>query len=82
MDIGAFQLQFSGWPAPTLTSATANVSLNAGTGLSSAVLSFTVNPNGLPATAFIQYGISTNYGAATAPISLGCGATPSPQTYC
>jgi hypothetical protein len=73
VDIGAYQLQTTGYSPPVVTSATGTVSNNPSTGLCSVDLSFTVNPEGLKTTAFIQYGVTTNYGAATTTVPVGYG---------
>jgi hypothetical protein len=44
----------------------------------SAMLNGTVNPNGWPATAWFQWGATTNYGNLTPVSDLGSGTTPLP----
>jgi hypothetical protein len=75
VDIGAFELQIFGLSAPAVTSGTGALSVNPATGLCSLDLSCAVNPNGLPTTAFIQYGLTPNYGAASTPVPVGFGLT-------
>ena len=43
---------------------------NAGLGSPNGLLSGTVNPNGMPAVAWFQYGLSASYGAASPPVIL------------
>jgi hypothetical protein len=45
---------------------------------SGATLNGTVNPNGLPATARFEYGLTTNYGTLTASQSAGAGTSAVP----
>ncbi len=45
------------------------------TTFNSAILTATVNPNGLPTTAYFQWGTSIPYGSSTLPQSLGSGIT-------
>jgi hypothetical protein len=75
VDIGAFELDGSGFSAPTTTLATGVVVNNATTGLSSIDLSTTVNPNGLNTTVCLQYGVTINYGSVTTPVSVGYGTS-------
>jgi hypothetical protein len=67
VDIGAYELSAA---APSVTAATCVVS-NLPSGLFSATFRFSVNPNGLNTTAWIDYGISTSYGGTSATLHLG-----------
>jgi hypothetical protein len=55
----------------------ATVSVDIATGISKqgATLNGTANPNGVPTTAYFQYGLTTGYGSATSVVSLGAGST-------
>jgi hypothetical protein len=74
VDIGAYELNAAslGYAAPAVTAATCVLS-NAGSGLFSALFSAAVNPNGLNTTVCLQYGITSNSGAATPSVSAGYG---------
>ncbi len=72
VDIGAFELDGSGFSAPAVAPATGTVT-NLGTGCSGADLGVTVNPNGINGAVYIQYGFTTNYGFTTTPVSIGYG---------
>jgi hypothetical protein len=72
VDIGAYELDAAalGYSAPSLGGLSCTVS-NLASGLSSATFSFSVNPNGLNTTAWIDYGITTSYGGTSATLYLG-----------
>jgi hypothetical protein len=71
-DIGAYEMDAPGlgYSAPSITAATCVVS-NLPSGLSTATFSFSVNPNGLNTTVWIDYGISTSYGGTSAILTPG-----------
>lgn len=74
VDIGAYELDLSGSAAPTIVAQSAGgISLNSVTQLGSLTHNATVNPNGFVSTAWLQFGLTTNYGNATAPVPLGSG---------
>jgi hypothetical protein len=56
-----------------LTSAAQSAS---GVGAAGSTLTAIVNPNGLASTLYFQYGLTTDYGGETAPVSLGSGTSP------
>jgi glucuronoarabinoxylan endo-1,4-beta-xylanase len=49
-----------------------------GVGNTTAILNSTVTPNGLPTSAWFNWGTTTNYGASTGPVSVGSGTSPVP----
>jgi hypothetical protein len=79
VDIGAFELDGSAFLAPAVATATGTVT-NLATGFSGGTLSTIVNPNGINCVLYIEYGVTTNYGAATAPVSVGCGTNDAPAS--
>jgi alpha-tubulin suppressor-like RCC1 family protein len=52
-----------------------------GIGTTNATLNALVNPNGLSTSVVFEYGLTTNYGTLTPPISLGGGSTLQPVSY-
>jgi hypothetical protein len=70
VDIGAFQLQVV---PPAVISVACTVTEDAATGLWSASLLCTVNPNGWNTSVKILYGSATNYGSTSALSSIGEG---------
>ena len=75
VDIGAYELDASLLPSPTIVSDNAGtVTLNNLTHLGSLPVSVVVNPNGLAASVWFQYGVAAGYGNATAPVALGSGS--------
>ena len=59
---------------PSVTALAVSLSgTNAATGSPGAVLSAEVNPHGLAATAFFQYGLNTSYAGSTTPVGLPGG---------
>ena len=74
VDIGAYEFDSTSYLAPSIVSVgPANLALNPTTGMGSLTASASVNPNGLAATAWLQFGVTTAYGATTAPMALGNG---------
>ncbi|HXF11181.1 MAG TPA: choice-of-anchor Q domain-containing protein, partial [Desulfuromonadaceae bacterium] len=74
IDIGAYEFQTTGYSAPTIVSQSAGtLTVNPSTALGSLTINATINPNNLASTAWIQYGATTAYGAATTPVALGYG---------
>jgi hypothetical protein len=57
--------------APTVTTLAATL-----IGTTNATLRGSINPNGLAAAAWFQYGTTTNYGSVTSPTSVGHGVDP------
>lgn len=74
VDIGAYEMSAADaaalGSAPLLGSVSCMVS-NLASGISRATFTFSVNPNGLDTTAWIDYGISSSYGGSTTTLSLG-----------
>ncbi|HXE44559.1 MAG TPA: fibronectin type III domain-containing protein [Conexibacter sp.] len=58
-------------PAPTPTATTGTAQVNGG----SALLSGSVNPNGLATSYYFEFGTTANYGQQTAPQSAGAGTS-------
>ena len=74
VDIGAYELDLPGYAAPTIVAQSAGaISFNPVTQLGSLPLNATVNPNAFVSTAWLQFGLTTSYGNATAPVPLGSG---------
>ena len=46
-----------------------------------AMLNGAVNPNGKAATAYFQYGLTTNYGSTTIPVNAGSGSSSVPVSF-
>lgn len=67
-------------PRASSPRAPGGVTLNPVTRLGNLSISATINPNGLPATAWIQYGIGNTYGNSTAPVPLGFGTNNVPAS--
>ena len=61
---------------PIVNSSPAN-----GITLTVATLNGTINPNGLPASAWFQWGANTNYGNTSVVTNLGSGASPIALSY-
>lgn len=57
-------------PDPVITGAATDV------GRSSATLNGTVNPEGVSATAYFEYGLTTDYALSTAVQNVGSGLVP------
>ena len=75
LDIGAYEFDTTSYGLPTIASVgPGSVILNPATGMGSVTTSASVNPNGLAATAWLQFGATTAYGATTAPVMLGNGS--------
>jgi len=81
VDIGAIEFNYAGYSAPTIASQSAGgVTLDAATHLGSLTISASVNPNGLEASAWLQYGVNTTYGSVTTPLALGDGTNNVPAS--
>jgi len=81
VDIGAYEFDALalGYTAPALGSQSAgSVTIAPTTGLGSLTVNASLNPNGLAATSYIEYGIGTSYGNATAPVAYGNGTSNVP----
>jgi hypothetical protein len=79
VDIGAFEFQTAGYAAPTIVAQSADgVAIDSVTHLGGFTVSASVNPNGLVATAWIQYGPGTTYGNSTGPITIEYGSNSVP----
>ncbi|MFZ1925665.1 MAG: fibronectin type III domain-containing protein, partial [Solirubrobacteraceae bacterium] len=61
---------------PTIATGTAS-----GVTTSEATLNGTVNPNGIEATYYFEYGTSTSYGGLTYPGDAGTGGVTEPESY-
>ncbi len=61
---------------PTIATGTAS-----GVTTSQATLNGTVNPNGIEATYYFEYGTSTSYGGLTYPGDAGTGGVTEPESY-
>ncbi len=72
VDIGAYELNAAslGYSAPIMTTPACTTS-NVAPGLFSASFSFSVNPNGLNTTVWIDYGITASYGCSSVILSMG-----------
>jgi hypothetical protein len=74
VDIGAFELDLSGFSAPTIvTQSAGSVTTFPLTYLSGFTVSATVNPNGFVSMSWLEFGLTTSYGSNTAPVALGSG---------
>jgi hypothetical protein len=79
VDIGAYEFDTTGYSAPAIASVGAGVvALNPTTGMGGVNVGASVNPNGLATAAWLQFGATTAYGAATVPVSLGNGSVNVP----
>jgi len=74
VDIGAYEMNaadaLAHGSAPALGAVSCAVS-NLPSGVSVAVFTFSVNPNGLDTAAWIEYGVTPGYGAASRALALG-----------
>lgn len=74
VDIGAYEMNAADaaahGSAPALGAVSCAVS-NLPSGVSAAVFTFSVNPNGLDTAAWIEYGVTPGYGAASRALALG-----------
>ncbi|MGA2174643.1 MAG: LamG-like jellyroll fold domain-containing protein [Verrucomicrobiota bacterium] len=61
------------WPGPQVSTLPA-----AAVAATTATLSGSARPNGLPTTVFFQYGTTTNYGATIPPLDIGEGSALAP----
>lgn len=74
VDIGAYEMSAADaaayGSAPSLGAVSCAVS-NLPSGVSAAVFTFSVNPNGLDTAAWIEYGVTPGYGGASRALALG-----------
>jgi hypothetical protein len=81
VDIGAVEFSYAGYSTPTIaTQSAGGVTLDPTTRLSRLTISASVNPNGLAASAWLQYGVNTIYGSTTTPLALGGGTNNVPAS--
>ncbi len=75
VDMGAYELDLSGFSAPTIvTQSVGSITISPVTYLGGLTVSATVNPNSFIATAWLQFGLTPSYGNSTTPLALGSGA--------
>lgn len=75
MDIGAYELNLALLSTPTIVMhSIGGVTINPTTHFGSATVTATINPNGLASTAWLKFGLTTSYGSATTPQSLGASS--------